>query len=282
MNIARENIYCIGRRCKTLASHLSTIGIQVKNQEEFIEYFQRSYENGEKIKTDKGIYLKWELGNGVELWGQMDLSNDPVGLLPYFRGKGRTFVEIEGAIYREGSTILDGTFKGWVVSDHDGSEQIYPIVIDVPNIAMYENIKIPQLLELQISAFAHEIMVYSSDDDFERSQDGELKFAAESFIPSGLFSQDGEVGEPKALAIISGHVVDFRELTNPITGNSFLWALVKNLGAEYDVVIDPSILDGELKVGGVISGSFWLTGVIVTDFVKSETSLLKRFFNKFK
>jgi hypothetical protein len=264
-----------------MASHFSTIGIPVTSNDEFIEYLKRSYEYGEKIKTDKGTYLKWELGNGVELWGQIDTSNNPIGLNPYFKGQSRTRVKVESLVYSEDNTVLDGAFRGWASCDNDDIDGTYPFVIDVPNMAMYENIKIPQFLEFQITAFAHEIKAYSDDEEFNTSQNGELKFAAESFIPSGLFSPNGEsTTPPEALAIFNGHIVDVEELINPITNNRFLWTLVKTLGAEYDVVIDPSILKGELKVGGVISGSFWLTGVIISDFVKKETSLFKRLFNK--
>lgn len=264
-----------------MASHFSSIGITVTNREEFIEYLKKSYEHGEKIKTNRGTYLKWELGNGVELWGQLDSSGNPIGLNPYFKGKSRTSVRIDDIVYRENDTILDGAFSGWVSPDNDAKGGIYPFVIDTPNMAMYDNIKVPQILEFQITAFAHEIKAYANDEEFNASQEGEPKFASESFIPSGLFSPDGKsTNPPEALAIFNGHIVHVKELTNPVINDKFLWTLVRTLGAEYDVIIDPQILERELITGGVISGSFWLTGVIVKGFIKKEKSLFKKLFNK--
>lgn len=49
-------------------------------------------------------------------------------------------------------------------------------------------------------------------------------------------------------------------LINPATGASFHWAKVRTLGGEVDVVADPEVLNGSLVVGGVVNGSFWLSG----------------------
>jgi hypothetical protein len=40
------------------------------NKDSFLEYIKKSYENGNHIKTELGTYTKWEIGNGIELWGQ--------------------------------------------------------------------------------------------------------------------------------------------------------------------------------------------------------------------
>jgi hypothetical protein len=46
----------------------------------------------------------------------------------------------------------------------------------------------PKDQDIQLSAFAEEIEVFDSEEDFNSSQTSELKFATQSFIPSGLFS----------------------------------------------------------------------------------------------
>jgi hypothetical protein len=58
-------------------------------------------------------------------------------------------------------------------------------------------------------------------------------------------------------------VLAAEEKINTLTGHAFYWALVDTYGGAYDVVIDPSLLPGVPAVGGVISGSFWLSGRIV-------------------
>lgn len=138
-----------------------------------------------------------------------------------------------------------------------------------------------QVVQFQISAFAHEITAFRDDKAFENSQNEEMKFAAESFIPSGLFNQGGgENNEPKAFAVFTGHVLDKNEITNPVTGNKFLWAYVKTLGGEFDVIIDPSIIEGQLSIGGVVSGSFWLSGRIISPYNKKSESILNKIFKR--
>jgi hypothetical protein len=53
------------------------------------------------------------------------------------------------------------------------------------------------------------------------------------------------------------------EKVNVLTGRAFYWALVETLGGAYDVVIDSRGLSGVPAVGGVLSGSFWLSGRII-------------------
>jgi hypothetical protein len=86
-------------------------------------------------------------------------------------------------------------------------------------------------------------------------------FAAESFIPSGMFALDpSKPHTPRAEAIFTGHVLSTEVLLNAQTGRSFHHARVKTLGGEFDVVADPEVVKGEPVAGGVVQGSFWLTG----------------------
>jgi hypothetical protein len=44
---------------------------------------------------------------------------------------------------------------------------------------------------------------------------------------------------------------------------NFVWCLVDALGGAFDVVIDPELMPQLPRVGGVIQGSFWLSGRIL-------------------
>jgi hypothetical protein len=65
---------------------------------------------------------------------------------------------------------------------------------------------------------------------------------------------------PEAYAILTGHVLETSIITNPITDSDFCWAKIRTLGGELDMVADPLMLNGFLVKGGIISGSFWLSG----------------------
>ena len=64
-------------------------------------------------------------------------------------------------------------------------------------------------------------------------------------------------------AVFTGHVLETSVITNPVTGSSFCWAAVATLGGNIDVVADPILLNGLIVRGGVLTGSFWLSGVVL-------------------
>jgi hypothetical protein len=80
-----------------------------------------------------------------------------------------------------------------------------------------------------------------------------------------LFSPDGAATQPPgAYAIFTGHVLEAGTLTNALTGHPFHWALVDSYAAQYDVVVDPELLPKTPAAGNVLSGSFWLSGRLLS------------------
>jgi hypothetical protein len=166
-------------------------------------------------------------------------------------------------IQREGDTSLDGAFQGWAAPEGDAADSgAYPFVFDSPDAQSYAQLCLPGIAEAQIAAFAHEITFYDSPAAFDASQkQQELKFTSRSFVPSGLFAPDeSNPVPPEAHAIITGHVIESGVRHNSITGRACYWALVDTLGGRYDVVIDKSLLLDAPVAGGIISGTFWLSG----------------------
>jgi hypothetical protein len=49
---------------------------------------------------------------------------------------------------------------------------------------------------------------------------------------------------------------------NTASGGEFVWARVRTLGGEVEVAADPAIVRGEVVAGGIVTGSFWMTGRI--------------------
>lgn len=245
-----------------MANHFSSLGFDITNQEDFVNYFKQAYENGEIIETELGTYIKWEVGNGIELWGQIE-DNKAVGLNPHFTGNSSVKIRIQNKIKRENDTKLDGAFYCWADPEETGEDGAYPFVFDLPNMEIY-NINIPQIVTAQITGFAHELSAYRNDEEFDIAQKTTPKFAAESFIPVGLFNPNGsDDTSEEATAMFTGHIIDTSKMINPITGLEFIWIKVATLGGEYDIVADPQIIDDEITIGGVVSGTFWLSGIIL-------------------
>ena len=68
-----------------------------------------------------------------------------------------------------------------------------------------------------------------------------------------------------ATAVISGHVLKSERRMNHETGKEFRYILLRTQGGTVDVVADPDIITGYPRVGGVVSGVFWLSARVVTE-----------------
>src|SRR5262245_8219168 len=96
---------------------------------------------------------------------------------------------------------------------------------------------------------------------------------------TGLFTPDMEsVEAPQAHGILTGRVIDTALRINPVTKSEFLWAKVQTFGGVFDVVADPLIVSGAVVEGGIIHGSFWLSGRLRNADGKMGLDSLRRFF----
>ncbi len=244
-----------------MPSHFSTIGFSVSNQSEFESLAIKAAENGRAIAVNAGTYIQWREKNGAELWVQLNTNQEIVGVNPHYAGKASMRVGLVKEIPRPKNSPLDGAFYGWAdPMDENPNKGVYPFVFDSPNF-LIKLAQLPTINNVQISAFAHEIQVYSNEEKFYEAN---TQFASQSFIPAGLFTPKLEtVDPPKAHAIFTGRVIQYATLINEFTGIKYKWALVQTLGGEVDVVVDASLVHDEVNIGSIISGSFWLSGNVI-------------------
>jgi hypothetical protein len=262
-----------------MPSHFTTIGFPIRSEHEVLEYAQKALENGEHLEARSGWYVRWNAGNGAELWARLDHGGNQLlghGLHPHFSGEAVAHVGLMERVPDREAGSLEGGFFGWVNSyddpvvfgdpesdyTHRVAEGDYPLVFDAPDYDLHRNVELRATLDVQLAGFAHELQAYADDEAYRATGS---RFAAESFVPSGLFRPAGEaVDPPEAYAIVTGHVLGTSLLTNPATGAEFYWAKVRTFGeCEVDVVIDPEVIEGTLVEGGVIQGSLWLSGRIL-------------------
>lgn len=261
-----------------MPNHMTSIGFEVHSREDFERLAEHAYNSGERIKTKKGVYSYSQFGKGIELWLQLNKKNEVIGLNPHYCGASKMKVRITNEINNDSNSVLDGAFHAWADPQDDSEETgVYPFVFDMPDRANYGEVRLPQIIDIQLAAFAHEISIYDSEEEFNRSQEGEIKFAAESFIPSGLF---GDQDTPSATAIFTGKVIETSIITNEHTGHTFSWALVKTLGGEIDVVVDKELLSKEILRSGIISGSFWLSAKFIDTPVGNSKSFFHRMIGR--
>jgi hypothetical protein len=246
-----------------MPSHFSTIGFDVPTPEAFQSLVNLAAQNGYQLLTENGnAYFHWKTWEGAELWVQVNAENELIGVQPHFAGKGIVRVRLINSVERENNSSLDGAWKGWANPPEDASngDGDYPFVFDAPDFRLHAKGPLPRIESVQLAAFAHELSLFESEQAFHDSQaEKTLKYSHESFIPSGLFVTEGP---PASTAMFTGVIVEASLRANEAGGGKFWWMLVKTLGGEIDVVADAVLVTAEPCIGGILQGSFWLTGRI--------------------
>ena len=249
-------------------SNLSDIGFPTPDEQAVNEMIMHVLEVAKPEKVAHGFYLVYTDSSGAEIYLQGNLEQELVGFNPHFAGKSRRTVGLTRAIERD-SSALDGGYHAWANPQEGlGEEGDYPFVFDVPDFRGSEIKDFPKLAEIQLTAFgSNDFQVFESEDDYQASQESELKYASKMFVPVGLFAFDEKDGSidlstVRPVGRLAGEIREFELRTNELSGENFYWLLVETLGGETDVVVDPKYVPVEPKIGGIVSGTFWLSGRI--------------------
>lgn len=249
-------------------SNLSDIGFPTPDEQAVNEMIMHVLEVAKPIQCRQGFYLKYADASGAEIYLQGNFDQELVGFNPHFAGKSRRTVLITENIERD-SSELDGGFHAWAnPSDSSGENPgEYPFVFDAPDFRMIEIEDFPALRDIQLTAFAsNDFQMFADEQAYFDSQDTEFKYAAKSFVPVGLFSFDEteniDITAVRPIGKFAGEIKEFETRTNQLSGQDFYWLLVETVGGETDVVVDPKFIAQEPKIGGIVSGQFWLSGKI--------------------
>ncbi len=252
-------------------SNLSDIGFPARSEQEVNQIIMDILPHLSAIPCPPyGFYFKFEDYSGAEIYLQTNPSQEIIGFNPAFSAKSKRAVGLTEKIARDTSE-LDGAFHAWANPAGEDFEATgeYPFVFDVPDFRTKENIELPGAADIQLTAFAsNDFQIFENEDDFSETQESDLKYASKSFIPSGLFSvaANGESVEtipPQAHAILTGEIKEFELRTNKFTDEKFYWFWTETHGGEVDVVADANLIEKEPKTGGILRGSFWLSGKIL-------------------
>jgi len=142
------------------------------------------------------------------------------------------------------------------------------LLFDAPDALAHRDLRLPAIADVQIAAFAHECTWHRDVDAFRSAQATEdMPFSEEGFTYPDVFAEEPH---RSATAIFSGRVQDTAIRVNELTGFGFRRAAVRTLIGDIDLVADPAVVDGEPTTGGVVIGSFWLSGRINTVHVEAE------------
>ncbi|MCB9046867.1 MAG: hypothetical protein H6550_12115 [Chitinophagales bacterium] len=253
-------------------SNFSCIGFPVQDKDSFFELINKVYPLGVQYRVNEGAYILYSDSSGAQLWMQVNSSGQLIGVNPHFRGLSKFTVFITNAIESEESE-LDGSCHAWAAPTDESNPEsgAYPFVFDMPDYRLVDIAEIKGVHKVQITAFAQQIDMYDTEDEFYNSQSSDIKFSSQSFIPSGLFTEK----EFRAEGSLSGRIIDFSRLQNQYTKTFFYWLYVETLGGLIDIVYDINITDKQPQVGGIVRGVFWLSGRVL-----SKKEVKKNFFQK--
>jgi hypothetical protein len=237
-----------------MASHYSSLGFAFQSQEHFEEVTADLAGDAEEIPLSDGDrrYLRYTTSSGAELWLQVNDDNELIGAHPHYAGDTEVLITATAVVKREDATELDAAIHAWAGE--------YPFLFDCANFHQFADVELPAAGSVQIAAFAHHLKYFQSEEAYDASLTREPKLASRSFIPSGLFGEEGS--EPKSMAVFTGHVLDAARKVNDVFDQEFLWAAVETLGGTFDVVADPELLDVVPAPGGILTGAFWLSGCL--------------------
>lgn len=267
-----------------MVSNLSSIGFSFSDKRTFEEKIVELADRSKlQADCDVGQYAVWRDASGAAMWIHVvrseafDTPAQIDGLTPFFEGKSRVELRLTEAFRRPDDNPFEGSFSAWVAPD-DAGEGAYPLMFDAVDYALHANAPLPRTVAVQLTGFAREIDCFPNEETFYSvTRDEKIKLHAPSFIPIGLFAlaeQEGfgdprpdaadadDNAPPSAAAMLTGTIVEHRQLENTDTSLPFHWFLIDTLDARVDVVADPATITGAIAPGGIIRVVCWFFGRI--------------------
>ena len=221
--------------------------------------------------------------SGAELWGPLDPESKFLGIDPHFVGPSRLRMQLTKKTWHDDTH--QGCFEGFASSKRPGDESNLDddddygdiplqLEFDCPTYHLLgEDFDVPTICTVQVAAFAHEITIFDTLQDYNKYCDevkteGRVAFADHAFCWTGLFPPDKDVQQKRSMAMFTGHVVKSDVKINEQTGEYFYWALVETLGGcQFDVVVHRNLIEGQSppRPGCIFQGVFWLSGRILNE-----------------
>ncbi|HYG77405.1 MAG TPA: hypothetical protein VEK08_20530 [Planctomycetota bacterium] len=245
-----------------MTTQLSNLGFTGAEGSDLETLARKCFQNGRATRGKNGTYICWALGNGIEIWIQLSLTEELLGLNPHFMGKTRDSVGLMQRISRTGFP-MDGGFLA--LAQPYGSDPIrgaFRFVFDSPDFLVHEEMKLPRIATVQLTAFAQQCAFVDSDKEFASlaARQG-TSVTSESLIALGFSGKNREpLAEPLASAMVCGLILDSQQITNPMTKVPFWWLRIRNAAGEIDVVAANDMVSRPPKLGGILQCSAWLSG----------------------
>ena len=245
-----------------MATNWSDLGFTAHSGADLETLARKCHQNGKAARCAQGMYIVWTLGQGIEVWAQLNPREELIGLNPHFAGKTRLSAGLTERVTRA-NLPMDGGFR--VLAQPYGEDPIrgaFAFVFDVPDFLLHAEVRLPAIRTVQLAAFAQQCALFQNDADFEaRTRRLAVKLTQETFLAVGLRGTDRELlAEPLPSAMFCGPVLDAARLGNPFSKAPFWWLKVRTAAGEVDVVADPELLPHGAHTDTILQCTAWLSG----------------------
>lgn len=234
-----------------MSSHFAVLGMNIRSGEDLAGLVEAVLGTGELVPADpESDDLVWVDPSGAGLL--LELTGTSVAsVLPFFTGGG--LVPVRGVAV----VADDPDVATMEVLDQDGG-LCYPIAAElVDRGALRANGGVTDEAQVAFAGLAESITVHRDLDAFHVT---ERQFAANAFVPSGLFVADG--GQtPTAHAVVNGTVRAAESRTNELTGLTFVRMTVSTFGMDaFELVAASTDVTGVPEPGAVVEATAFITG----------------------
>jgi hypothetical protein len=138
-----------------MSNHFAAIGFPIQDQSSFQGLINAAARYGKRFRCDYGAYICWSLGEGIELWVQVDWRNRFLGINPYFRGQSKNRIQVTSHFSRNQMGLLDGAYC--LSSLGQDSTPAFPLVFDCVDYALSARPEQPGIATAQITGFAESL-----------------------------------------------------------------------------------------------------------------------------
>lgn len=245
-------------------NHFDNIGFIAKNESEFQQIIGHVAESlTARYPHPKGWYGVYHDTSGAELWLGVNHEHSLDNVELHLQGYLKQQIGVSSLIQYDDQT---GAILGWINGteflDNECVDGVAPLVFCVPDFFRLPENMINKSFKFQLSAFAQEVKVFENETEFDKSQENEeMPWAANAFIPSGMFVDEGVPYQP--YAIFNSTVQSVELKINSFTNQPFYHCTLKTLDMELDAALAVSFFDKPLKVGNIITGTYWLSGKLI-------------------
>ena len=261
-------------------SHYDTIGFTGITSKETLSALINQVSPHAQMIGDYAVYRD---ASGAALWIGINQDNEFFSAEPYFSGCLQSVWVNHVAANQYDDGFDDGT--GFAHVWQNGSEEgdgDYPFIVDILDIASFPQTTVGTAQKIAVCAFAESAELFADEAAFAASQEAqEMKWAAQCFIPSGMFLSENapEGARPAARALFTGIVRKAEKRRNAVTHSPFYYCEIATYGGVWSAVYPAEAFADTPQIGNVIQGEYWLTGRLA-DAPAPQTSAKQGFWQK--